>query len=143
MLTYVTQRLAESAFVLLIMSFVVYGLIGLMPGDPIDIMVSSDPNMTPQDAARLRALYGLDRPIFERYLSWLGAVATGDLGTSFMYKQPVSAVLARALTRIGHPIRLTRSATRRAVAIKETSHVPPRGTSRRRLDRGRWRPLLS
>ncbi len=47
MLTYIVQRLAESAIVLLIMSFVVYGLIGLMPGDPIDLMISADPKMTP------------------------------------------------------------------------------------------------
>ena len=54
MLRYIVQRLAESAVVLAVMSFVVYGLIGLMPGDPIDIMVSNDPNLTAEDGARLR-----------------------------------------------------------------------------------------
>jgi len=98
-LTYIAQRLAESAVVLLIMSFVIYGLIGLMPGDPIDIMVSSDPNMTPEDAARLRALYGLDRPIFERYLSWLGAALQGDFGFSRLHGRPVLEVL---LPRLGN-----------------------------------------
>ncbi|MDH3917502.1 MAG: ABC transporter permease, partial [Rhodospirillales bacterium] len=63
MTRYILQRLVESAVVLLIMSFVIYGLIGLMPGDPIDLMVSADPDLTPADAERLRALYGLDRPI--------------------------------------------------------------------------------
>ena len=99
MLAYIAQRLAESAVVLLIMSFVIYGLIGLMPGDPIDIMVSSDPNMTPEDAARLRALYGLDRPIFERYLSWLGAALQGDFGFSRLHGRPVLEVL---LPRLGN-----------------------------------------
>ncbi len=99
MLTYIAQRLTESAVVLLIMSFVIYGLIGLMPGDPIDIMVSSDPNMTPEDAARLRALYGLDRPIFERYLSWLGAALQGDFGFSRLHRRPVLEVL---LPRLGN-----------------------------------------
>jgi peptide/nickel transport system permease protein len=98
-LTYIAQRLTESAVVLLIMSFVIYGLIGLMPGDPIDIMVSSDPNMTPEDAARLRALYGLDRPIFERYLSWLGAALQGDFGFSRLHRRPVLEVL---LPRLGN-----------------------------------------
>jgi peptide/nickel transport system permease protein len=98
-LAYIAQRLAESAVVLLIMSFVIYGLIGLMPGDPIDIMVSSDPNMTPEDAARLRALYGLDRPIFERYLSWLGAALQGDFGFSRLHGRPVLEVL---LPRLGN-----------------------------------------
>ena len=49
------------------MSFVVYLLIGLMPGDPIDMMIAGDPNMRSEDAARLRAVYGLDKPLLERY----------------------------------------------------------------------------
>ena len=47
MIRFVAQRGVESLLVLLLMSFVVYGLIGLMPGDPIDIMLSGDPRMTP------------------------------------------------------------------------------------------------
>ncbi len=93
MLRYIAQRLTESAVVLLIMSFVIYGLIGLMPGDPIDIMVSADPNLTAADAARLRALYGLDRPIWERYLSWLGAALQGDFGYSRLHAKPVLDIL--------------------------------------------------
>jgi peptide/nickel transport system permease protein len=93
MLRYVAQRLAESAVVLLIMSFVIYGLIGLMPGDPIDVMVSADPNLTAADAARLRALYGLDRPLWERYLSWLGAALQGDFGYSRLHAKPVLDIL--------------------------------------------------
>ncbi len=93
MLRYIAQRLTESALVLLIMSFVIYGLIGLMPGDPIDIMVNSDPNLTAADAARLRALHGLDRPIWERYLSWLGAAVQGDFGYSRLHAKPVLDIL--------------------------------------------------
>ncbi|MEE8500386.1 MAG: ABC transporter permease, partial [Kiloniellales bacterium] len=97
MLTYIVQRLAESAIVLLIMSFVVYGLIGLMPGDPIDIMVSANPDLTPEDARRLRALYGLDRPIGERYLNWLGAALQGDFGYSRLHARPVLEILVPRL----------------------------------------------
>ncbi|MFQ6016931.1 MAG: ABC transporter permease [Kiloniellaceae bacterium] len=103
MLSYIAQRLAESALVLLIMSFVIYGLIGLMPGDPIDIMVSGNPDLTPEDAARLRALYGLDRPIGERYLAWLGAAAEGDLGYSRLHARPVLEIL---LPRLGNTVLL-------------------------------------
>ncbi len=99
MLTYIAQRLAESALVLLIMSFVVYALIGLMPGDPIDLMLSANPNLTPEDAARLRALYGLDRPIGERYLNWLGAALQGDFGYSRLHARPVLEIL---LPRLGN-----------------------------------------
>ena len=55
---YVTKRLAESLIVLLVMSFAIYALMALMPGDPIDIMVQSDPHLTPADATRLKEIYG-------------------------------------------------------------------------------------
>ena len=97
MLRYILQRLAESLVVLLIMSFVIYGLIGLMPGDPIDLLITADPNLTSEDAARLRALYGLDRPILERYLNWASATLSGDLGYSRVHARPVLEVLGPAL----------------------------------------------
>ena len=80
MTRFVAVRIVQSAFVLAVMSFVIYGLMGLMPGDPIDLMISADPKITSADAARLRALYGLDRPIFERYANWLGAALGGRVG---------------------------------------------------------------
>ena len=97
MATYLLRRLGETALVLLIMSFLVYALIGLMPGDPIDLMLSADPNLTAADAARLKALYGLDRPLLERYLAWLGRALTGDLGYSRLFSQPVALVLGPRL----------------------------------------------
>jgi peptide/nickel transport system permease protein len=90
---FLLQRLAETAVVLLLMSFLIYGLIGLMPGDPIDLMISADPNLTPADAARLRALYGLDQPIVQRYWTWLTAALSGDLGYSRLFARPVLEVL--------------------------------------------------
>jgi peptide/nickel transport system permease protein len=95
---YVAGRLAESLVVLALMSFVIYALMALMPGDPIDIMVQSDPNLTPADAARLKALYGLDKPILERYANWLGAAAQGDFGYSRIHNRPVLEVLGPRIT---------------------------------------------
>jgi len=86
---FILGRLAESLVVLWIMSFLVYCLIGLMPGDPIDLMLSANPEMTPEDAARLKAFYGLDRPILERYGNWLLAAFQGDFGYSRLYQKPV------------------------------------------------------
>ncbi|MBL27942.1 MAG: diguanylate cyclase [Rhodospirillaceae bacterium] len=97
MTRYLIRRGLESLAVLLVMSFAIYGLMGLMPGDPIDVMVQSDPNLTPADAARLKALYGLDRPIGERYLNWLGAALEGDLGYSRLNNRPVLEVLGPRL----------------------------------------------
>ncbi|MEX2617200.1 MAG: ABC transporter permease [Alphaproteobacteria bacterium] len=93
MFRYIAGRLLESIIVLLAVSFAVYGLIGLMPGDPIDMMVQGDPNLTPADAARLKALYGLDQPITDRYAAWLGNALQGDFGYSRNLGQPVLDVI--------------------------------------------------
>ncbi len=93
MLRFIAQRLVEVALVLLLMSFVIYALIGLMPGDPLDLMISADPNVTAADVARLKAIYGLDRPLYERYLSWLGAALQGDFGYSRIHARPALEVL--------------------------------------------------
>ncbi|MGE0096700.1 MAG: ABC transporter permease, partial [Alphaproteobacteria bacterium] len=90
---YLAGRLIQTTMVMLAMSLAVYLLIGLMPGDPIDLMVSGDPRITPADAERLRALHGLDRPLWDRYLAWLGPALGGDLGYSRLHAQPVLAVL--------------------------------------------------
>lgn len=97
MARFLLHRLWPSLIVLAVMSFVIYGLMGLMPGDPIDLMISSNPHVTSEDAARLRALYGLDKPIVERYGNWLQAALAGDLGYSRAYARPVPEVLAPAL----------------------------------------------
>jgi len=82
---------------LLIMSFVIYILLGLMPGDPIDIMASGDPDMTSDDVARLKALYGLDQPLTTRYWHWLTNVVSGDFGFSRIHALPVLEVLGPRL----------------------------------------------
>jgi len=97
MTQYLVSRCLQAIVVLLAMSFVIYGLLGLMPGDPIDLMIAGNPELTPEDAARLRALHGLDLPIYERYFNWLGSLLGGDLGYSRLFARPVSALLWPAL----------------------------------------------
>jgi peptide/nickel transport system permease protein len=99
MLRHLIERLLEAALVLLLMSFVIYGLLGLMPGDPIDLMAAGDPNITSADLARLKAVYGLDRPLLERYGRWLGAALGGEFGFSRLHARPVLEVL---LPRLGN-----------------------------------------
>ncbi len=103
MTAYLARRLAESLVVLFLMSVVVYALIGLMPGDPIDLMITADPNLTQQDVARLKALYGLDEPLHERYWNWLTAALSGDLGYSRLFARPVEEIL---LPRLGNTLLL-------------------------------------
>jgi peptide/nickel transport system permease protein len=97
MIRFLVRRLAEIIVVLAVMAFVVYGLIGLMPGDPIDLMISADPRMTAEDAARLKAVYGLDRPLVERFGAWSKAALSGELGFSRLFAQPVTEVLGPRL----------------------------------------------
>jgi len=99
MLRFTIGRFLECLLVLAVMSFVVYALIGLMPGDPIDLMISADPKLTTADIDRLKALYGLDRPITERYANWLLAALQGDFGYSRTYTKPVVDIL---IPRLGN-----------------------------------------
>ena len=103
MARFAAGRLLESLIVLAAMSFAVYVLIGLMPGDPIDLMISGNPKMTSEDAVRLRALYGLDQPLAVRYGNWLTAALQGDFGYSRTYTQPVLNIL---LPRLGNSLLL-------------------------------------
>jgi peptide/nickel transport system permease protein len=97
MTRFILRRCAQATLVLLIMSFVIYSLIGLMPGDPIDVMIASNPGATPEVVANLRAIYGLDQPLMLRYAHWLMAAVTGDFGYSRTHSQPVLMVLLPAL----------------------------------------------
>ena len=97
MTRFILSRCGQAAIVLLVMSFVIYSLIGLMPGDPLDIMISSNPGATPEVIAHLRAIYGLDQPLMLRYWHWLVAALQGDFGFSRTYSQPVMTVLIPAL----------------------------------------------
>ena len=99
MTRFILKRLVQSAVVLLVMSFLIYGLIGLMPGDPIDIMLSSTPGATPEVVAHLRAIYGLDQPLMLRYWHWLVAALQGDFGYSRLHSVPVMEILVPALVQ--------------------------------------------
>jgi peptide/nickel transport system permease protein len=93
MLRHAVQRLTQGALVLVFASFATYVLLGLMPGDPVDLMASGNPAITPEDMRRLRELHGVDRPILQRYASWALAALSGDLGYSRTFNRPVFAVV--------------------------------------------------
>lgn len=97
MLAFLARRLVESALVLVGVSFLIYALIGLMPGDPIDLMLQANPSLTSADVARLKSLEGLDRPLLERWTRWLGRAVQGDFGYSRLYSVPALDVLGQRL----------------------------------------------
>ena len=107
MIRFLVSRLPGLCIVLLIKSFVIFALIGLMPGDPIDLLMSANPNMQPEDVAKLRAMYGVDEPILSRYWSWLTHAVQGDFGYSRIQHRPVLEVVLPAL---GNTIILTGTA---------------------------------
>jgi peptide/nickel transport system permease protein len=90
-------RLAQIAVTLAVLSFCMFLLIGLMPGDPIDLAIAGDPRLTAEDAARLRALHGVDQPLLARYAAWAGGLLEGRFGHSRLFAQPVAQVLGPAL----------------------------------------------
>ena len=97
MLRLIGQRLLQGAVTVAILSFAAYALIGLMPGDPIDLAIAGDPRLSAEDAARLRALHGLDQPLISRYLAWAAGALQGQFGFSRLFAAPAHEVLATAL----------------------------------------------
>ena len=87
----------QIAVTLAIVSALTWLAMGLMPGDPLDLAMLSDPALTAADVERLRTLHGLDRPLHERYLAWAAAVLRGEFGFSRLYAVPAAAVLWPAL----------------------------------------------
>lgn len=109
------MRLATTAVTLIGVSVIVFVVIRVVPGNPIAMMLP--PGATEADIARLSALYGLDKPIFQQFLIWAGGVLHGDFGTSITTRQPV---LALVLGRLPATLELSIMALVIAVAIGGT-----------------------
>ncbi|MEU6699763.1 ABC transporter permease [Pseudonocardia sp. NPDC046786] len=87
----IVKRLLVSVLVLLVVSLLIFAATLLLPGDPARAILGQQ--ATPERVAALTEQLGLDRPAWERYLSWLGGVLTGDLGFSAATQGPVSELL--------------------------------------------------
>ncbi len=90
------ERLIQLVPVLLGVSLIVFVMMTLTPGDPVQIMIG-DQAVTPEQEAAMRHDLGLDRPIVERFFVFLGNAVTGDFGTSFYHRRPVLDVIAERL----------------------------------------------
>ncbi len=91
MLRYLSRRMLSLTLSLLVASVVIFLLVEMVPGDPATFMLGT--GAQPDTLAALRAQLGLDQPLPVRYAHWLGAILTGDLGTSFTYKTPVAGMI--------------------------------------------------
>jgi peptide/nickel transport system permease protein len=91
MIGYVFKRLALAIPTLLLVSLAVFFLIRLIPGDPALVMLGEGAD--PASIAALHAELGLDKPVWVQFGTWLGHVATGDLGTSIATGEPVGRLI--------------------------------------------------
>lgn len=95
MIGFTLRRLVLLLPVFFVVSLVVFFIIHLVPGDPIDNLMRA--GSTPEQRLQIAAKYGLDRSLVEQYVTWMGRLLTGDLGTSIIQGRPVSALIARNL----------------------------------------------
>src|ERR1700742_2051274 len=99
---YVLRRLLIAVPSLLGISLVLFVVLALAPGDPFSEL-ATNPNVPPEVALALRAKFGLDDPIYLRYLHWLAAVAQGEWG--FFLSQPDQRRHADPATSAGDALR--------------------------------------
>lgn len=102
MLGYILRRLGQALLVLWGAVTLSFAVLHLVPGDPVRIMLSGGAggetaNIAPEQEAQLRAELGLDRPILEQYVSFIGGALRLDFGTSYSRGQPVADVIGSAL----------------------------------------------
>lgn len=88
MLQFLLRRLGMVIPTFIGVSLFTFALIYLIPGDPITIM-GGERGFGPEQRAELEAMLGLDKPIWQQYFIYLGNVLQGDLGTSYVTRQPV------------------------------------------------------
>jgi peptide/nickel transport system permease protein len=94
-MAYLVKRLAMTLPTLFGVTIFVFLLVRVVPGDPIAMMIPGE--ATPEDIARLRAIYGLDRSILEQFVIFLHNVFSGDFGTSISLKQDVLRLIMERL----------------------------------------------
>lgn len=92
----ILRRIVQGVPLLLLISVLVFGLLQAVPGGPLAAYLEN-PNVRPEDIARLRIAMGLDAPVGVQYLRWLGAFVRGDWGYSYADGRPV---IDRVLERI-------------------------------------------
>lgn len=89
MLSYLIKRLLLMIPILFGITLICFVVINLAPGSPASFQEELSPKASPEAIESLKKLYGLDRPIHERYINWLRMVITLDLGKSFVDGRPV------------------------------------------------------
>jgi peptide/nickel transport system permease protein len=95
MLLFAIRRLFQAIPILLGVSLVVFGLVHIVPGNPIDMLMP--PEASPEVIAQMKAAFGFDKPLYMQYLLWLFRAVQGDFGLSVFNATPVWGQLVAAL----------------------------------------------
>ncbi|GAL05053.1 oligopeptide ABC transporter permease OppB [Photobacterium aphoticum] len=94
MIKFIAKRIFEAIPTLLVLITISFFLMRFAPGNPF----SSERPLPPEVMANIEAKYGLDKPVFEQYTTYLGNIVQGDFGPSFKYKDfTVNELVAKAL----------------------------------------------
>lgn len=115
MLNYILRRVAMGLLMLLALSVLIFILLRLAPGDPVDAYINPSVPMSGAELQALRARLGLDLPLPVQYFAWLGAALTGDFGYSI--QRVGVSVLPLVMERIGPTILLMFSGLAIAVVV--------------------------
>ena len=90
-----SRRIIGAIPVILGISFLIFLLMHIAPGDPVSLLLGDD--ATPADIERTRHEWGLDRPLIVQYWDFLTRAVTGDFGKSLKFNEPVTKLVRRAL----------------------------------------------
>jgi peptide/nickel transport system permease protein len=96
MLLFAIRRLFQAIPILFGVSLVVFGLVHIVPGNPIDMLMP--PEASPEVIAQMKAAFGFDKPLYMQYLLWLLRAVQGDFGLSVFNATPVWGQLIAALS---------------------------------------------
>lgn len=95
MLVFALRRLIQAIPILFGVSLVVFGLVHIVPGNPIDMLMP--PEASPEVIAQMKAAFGFDKPLYVQYFLWLFRALQGDFGLSVFNASPVWGQLIAAL----------------------------------------------
>jgi peptide/nickel transport system permease protein len=95
MIGYIINRLLQAAIVLIITSIIVFCMMRLLPGDPLQLFIVQNQieQLTDEDMNKLRAEFGLDKPLPVQYVKWVESLAHGDFGESMFRNKKVSHLI--------------------------------------------------
>jgi peptide/nickel transport system permease protein len=99
MIPFITRRLIQAIFIVLIVSLLVFLVMRLLPGDPILMYLSQEQTQTlsAEQIQQIKIKFGLDKPLMMQYVNWVGNLFHGDFGASLFYRENVSQLLAKRI----------------------------------------------